>query len=528
MAEWKALCRLSELREGAPTARKIGGKQFLAVRRGGRVFVCANKCPHSGDPLSDGLTSGTEIICPSHYARFDLATGRVESAPALDDIASYEARVEGDEILVGPARPAPFQLAPRATTEDRTFAIVGGGAAGEAAVEALVRNGFGGRIVLVTAERHLPYDRTELSKGFLTGEVERDRLQLRGADFYSTLAVEVVAGARAEGIDPARHVLRLDGGRSLRYDRLLVATGARARRLGIAGEELTGCLTLRDRDDAERIVAALAPARRAVIAGAGFIGLEAASSLRARGLDVDVVAPEELPLGPLLGRELGLRIRALHEAKGTRFHMGRTVSEITGRGRVREVLLSDGSRLAADLVIVGVGAEPRVEWLAASGLSDAGAVPVDETLRTRDPDVYAAGDIAAVPDARLGRPLRFEHWVSAQMQGRHAALSMLGSSEAYREVPFFWSIQCDTSIKYIGAAGAAYDRIAWRGSPDGDSFLGAYFAEGELVGAASFAMSWNLAALERLMREGRTVTPDQVADERVSLTALAGLTSGEG
>ena len=528
MAEWKPLCRLADLPEGAPVAKKIGKKEFLAVRRGGRVFVCANKCPHYGDPLSNGVTSGNAIICPSHYARFDLASGRVDSAPALDDLATYEVKVEGEEILVGPSRPAPFELKPRALTEQRTFVIVGGGAAGEAAVEALVRQGFGGRIVLVTAEEHLPYNRTDLSKGFLTGEVQRDWLQLRGADFYSTLGVEVMAGTQAEGLDPARRTLRLDGGRELRYDRLLVATGAGARSLEVPGADLAGCFTLRGRDDAERIIAALADAGRAVIVGAGYIGLEVASALRAKGLEVDVVAPEELPLAPLLGREFGQRIRALHETKGTRFHMGRTVSEVRGEDRVKEVVLSDGSRLAADLVIVGIGAEPRVGWLSGSGLAEAGAVPVDGTLRARDPDVFAAGDLALVPEPRLGRSLRFEHWISAQKQGRHAALAMLGRAEPYREVPFFWSIQCDTSIKYAGAAGAPYDRVVYRGSPAGDSFLAAYFAAGSLIGAATFAMSWNLIAIERLMREGRSVTPDQVADERTSLLALAGLTSGEG
>ncbi len=526
MAEWKPLCRLADLPEGAPIAKKIGKKEFLAVRRGGRVLVCGNKCPHFGDPLSNGVASGTHVFCPSHGARFDLESGRVESAPALDDLPTYEAKVEGGEVLVGPARPAPFELAPRVTTEERTFVIVGGGAAGESAVEGLVRGGFGGRIVLVTAEEHLPYNRTDLSKGFLTGEVERDWLQLRGADFYGTLGVEVMTGARAQGIDPARHLLRLDGGRSLRYDRLLVATGSQARRLEAPGADLPGCHVLRGRDDAEAILAAMAGAKRAVVVGAGFVGLEVASGLRAKGLEVDIVAPEELPLAALLGREFGRRIQTLHEGRGTRFHMGRSVSAVAEARGATEVLLSDGSRLQADLVIIGVGARPRVDWLAGSGLVEGGAVPVDASLRTRDPDVFAAGDVALVPDARLGRPVRFEHWVSAQRQGRHAAAAMLGGREPYGEVPFFWTVQCDTSIKYAGGAGLPYDTVVHRGSPAGNSFLAAYYAAGRLVGAATFAMSWNLIALEKLMREGREVTAGQVADERTDLVALAGLTSG--
>ncbi len=523
MTEWKPLCPLADLREGAPLARNIGKKEFLAVRRGDRVFVCGNKCPHFGDKLSDGVVSGTHVTCPGHNARFDLATGRVESAPALDDLPVYDVKVEDGQVLVGPARPAPFELAPRAPTEERTFIIVGGGAAGEAAVETLVREGFGGRIILVTAEEHLPYNRTDLSKGFLTGDVERDWLPLRGADYYSTLGVEVVMGARAEGLDTARAVLRLSGGRQMRYDRLLVATGARARRLAVAGADSPACYTLRGRDDAERILAAVTVARRAVVVGAGFIGLEVASSLRKRGLEVDVVAPDELPLGRLLGRELGERIRRLHESLGTRFHLGRTVSEITGG---TSVLLSDGTRLDADIVVIGVGAQPDVEWLGTSGLTASGALPVDAALRTSDPDVFAAGDVALVKDPRAGAAIRFEHWVSAQRQGHHAALAMLGRTEAYREVPFFWSRQCGKSIKYAGFGGA-WDRIAFRGDPAGDSFLGAYFAGKRLLGAASFAMSWNLIAVEKLLREGGTLSPEQVTDERQSLTALAGLTSGE-
>jgi apoptosis-inducing factor 3 len=529
MADWKPLCRLDELAEGAPRAKKIGKKEFLAVRRGDRVFVCSNKCPHFGDPLSSGVAGDGRITCASHNARFDLATGRVESAPALDDLATYQVRIEGGEVLVGAAGPAPFELAPRAVTESRAFVIVGGGPAGEAAAEALVRSGFGGRIVLVTDEPHLPYNRTDLSKGFLTGEVQADWLQLRGADYYATLGVEVITGARAEGIDRERHVLRLADGRTLRYDRLLAATGARARRLGVPGADLPGSFTLRGRDDAARIVEALpaaGAAGRAVVIGAGFIGLETASSLRARGLEVDVVAPEELPMAPLLGSEFGARLRTLHESRGTRFHLGRTVAALHGDDRVREVLLSDGSRLAADVVVAGVGAEPCVEWLTASGLAAAGAVPVDGTLRTSDPDVFAAGDIALVPDPRLGRPLRFEHWVSAQRQGRHAALAMLGSREPYREAPFFWSMQCDTSIKYVGAAGQPWDRVVFRGSPQGDHFLAAYFAGETLIGAATFAMSWNLIAIEALMRSGRGVTAAEITGG-ADLPALAGLTTGE-
>ena len=191
------------------------------------------------------------------------------------------------------------------------------------------------------------------------------------------------------------------------------------------------------------------------------------------------------------------------------------------------MLLSDGTRLPADIVLIGVGAEANVEWLEASGLAVPGAVPVDASMRTSDPDVFAAGDVALVKDPRCDKAHRFEHWTSAQRQGYHAGLAMLGRTEAYREVPFFWSRQCGKSIKYAGFAGAAWDRIVYRGDPAGDSFLGACFAGPRLVGAASFAMSWNLIAVEKLLREGGTLSPEQVADERQSLTALAGLTSGE-
>jgi NADPH-dependent 2,4-dienoyl-CoA reductase/sulfur reductase-like enzyme/nitrite reductase/ring-hydroxylating ferredoxin subunit len=507
----KRLAGLEELAEGVPLRRSIGGKEFLVVRRGERVSVCGNRCPHQGATLSEGILSGEEVVCPCHGARFDLRDGRLSSPPALDGIPVYQVRVEGREVFVGPVREEnpfpPAGPAPPAAAEVRgrgsaqqgparrgsarrggSIGIVGAGAAGHAAAEELRRAGFAGRIVLIGAEPDPPYDRTALSKGFLAGEIPAETLPLRGRELYEQLSIELLLGCRVAGVEPGSRTAVLADGRRLAFERLLLATGGLPRRLPIPGADLPGCFLLRSRSDGQALRAAVREAQErggeAVILGAGLIGLEVAASLRRAGLAAAVIAPEEIPLAAVFGERVGAWIRRLHEEKGVRFHLGRTVREIRGDGRVREVALSDGTRLAAEVVVIGAGIVTAVEYLAGTGLVRDGEVAVDGRLETAAPGLYAAGDIARVPGARGGRPERVEHWASAQRQGRHAARAMLGAANPYAEAPFFWTDQFDRSLKRVGPAGG-WDRIVYRGAVEAGDFLAGYFLGDRLVAAAA-------------------------------------------
>jgi NADPH-dependent 2,4-dienoyl-CoA reductase/sulfur reductase-like enzyme len=340
-----------------------------------------------------------------------------------------------------------------------SIVIVGAGAAGSAAAVALRDAGYAGPVALLTAESELPYDRPNLSKDFLAGTAPEDWIPLKPDSFWRDRRIDLRTRARVTAIDPGARQISLAGGGSLPYGALLLATGAEPVRLAIPGDDLPHVHYLRSLADSRAIIAAAARARRAVVLGASFIGLEAAASLVARGLSVQVAAAEERPLGTVLGAEVGAFIQSLHESHGVVFHLGRRAASV-GPDRV---VLDDGSTLEADLVVVGVGVRPSLQLAEGAGLAADRGVLVDERLRTTAPGIYAAGDIARYPEPRSGELTRIEHWVVAQRQGRAAARNMLGLVEPYRAAPFFWSAHYDVTLSYVGHA-AARDRAEVLGS----------------------------------------------------------------
>jgi NADPH-dependent 2,4-dienoyl-CoA reductase/sulfur reductase-like enzyme/nitrite reductase/ring-hydroxylating ferredoxin subunit len=507
-----------ELGEGVPVAVEVEGSKVLLVRSEGKVYACGNECSHYHAPLSDGLLVGHVVTCPSHNARFDVRSGRMLAAPALNDLPTYEVKIENGGIHVRQSGKGTIPM-PEGS-DDRTFLIVGAGAAGNAAAEGLRREGFCGRIVMVTGEDAGPYDRTMLSKDYLSGEAPAKWLPLRGEKFYARLQIEVLTGRRVVALDAKSRSVRFADGETLRGDAVLLATGGVPRRLEVPGAELEGVFLLRSRADAEALVTAAERTAekqgKAVVLGASFIGLEVAGSLRARGLEVHVVAPEGLPLERVFGEAVGRRLKSLHEENGVRFHLGRTAREISGSGGASGVVLDDGTALEADLVVMGVGIVPAVEYLQDSGLVEGGAVPVNERFETRAPGVFAAGDIAVVPDPLGGPARRVEHWVEAQRQGQHAARAMLGSQEPYRQIPFFWSRQFGKSLRYAGYA-REFDRVAIRGNVEGGAFVAGLYHGGRLRAAASIGRTREFIRLGQLLEAGGTVDPEQLEDASFDL-----------
>ncbi len=512
--EWKRLARLEDLEPGKLLSLSIGRMEFLVVRRGESIFVCTNRCPHQGGKLSDGILSGSAVICPRHAARFSIETGRMISPPALDELACFSVKIDDGEIFVGrPVAPRRSESRPRRSAKaERSFVIVGGGAAGNACAEALRKEGFDGRVVVLTAEEDLPCDRPALSKGLLDGSTPPATLSLRSRDFYESRLIEVLTNHRVVGVDPRARTVACADGRELAYDMLLLATGGVPRRAGIPGEDLDGCFALRSRADGLALRRAAESAGRAVIVGAGFIGMEAASSLRARGMEVWVVASDRLPLEHVFGQTVAARLLRLHEDGGVRFALGRRPSAVEGASRARRVLLDDGTAREADLVLFALGIEPALDFLRGGGGTHAlGAgregIPVDRRFSTADPHIFAAGDIASVPYGASGARSRVEHWAVAEKQGLIAARAMLGDPAAvFGDQPFFWTDQHGLSLKAVGFP-SGRDRVAFRGDPRKASFLAGYSRDGSIVGAASLGFDRELLELQELLQKGKIV-PD--------------------
>jgi NADPH-dependent 2,4-dienoyl-CoA reductase/sulfur reductase-like enzyme/nitrite reductase/ring-hydroxylating ferredoxin subunit len=440
---------VSELVDGSMLLGHAGSEAVLLVRRGDEFFAIGGTCTHYGAPLADGLLVGDTVRCPWHHACFSLRTGEALRAPALDSVSCWSVEQRDDTVVVGSKleRGAPPALRARAGIPE-SVVIVGGGAAGNAAAEMLRRLGYAGAITILSADSAVPCDRPCLSKGFLSGVTSEESVPLKNAAFYATHHIELKLNARVVAIDPAdRHVRLVDGTRHA-YDALLLATGAEPVRLGVPGASLPHVHYLRTAADGSALVAKTLTAKRAVVIGASFIGLEVAASLRARNIAVDVVAPDAVPMLKILGEEVGIFIRALHERHGVTFHLGTTATSIDDR----HVTLQNGKQLPADLVVVGIGVRPAVTLAEEAGLAIDRGVAVNEYLETNIPGIFAAGDIARWPDRRTDERIRVEHWVVAERQGQTAAHNILGGRERFDAVPFFWTDQYDFSLAYVGHA----------------------------------------------------------------------------
>jgi NADPH-dependent 2,4-dienoyl-CoA reductase/sulfur reductase-like enzyme/nitrite reductase/ring-hydroxylating ferredoxin subunit len=438
---------VTDLSEGSPLLGHADGEAVLLARHGEQVFAVGATCTHYSGPLAEGLIVGDTVRCPWHHACFSLQTGRALAAPALNPIPCFDVERRGEKLYVlgkrqGMGDEVTVRSAPAA------MVIVGGGAAGHAAAEALREAGFIGTLTVLSADSAAPVDRPNLSKDYLAGTAPEEWIPLRPPEFYTSHGIDLVLGRRATRIDVAHKRVETDDGRSYPYDALLLATGADPVRLRVPGADLPHVRYLRSLSDSREIIDKVSSAKRAVIVGAGFIGLEVAASLRKRGLDVSVVAPDERPLEKVLGAELGEFLRGLHEEQGVSFRLGKHLTAI----EPGQVTLDDGTKLPADLVVVGIGVKPSLELAESAGLKIDRGVVVSSYLETSAPGIFAAGDIARWPDPHSGDSIRVEHWVVAQRQGQIAARNMLGQREACDFVPFFWTTQYDVTISYVGHA----------------------------------------------------------------------------
>jgi NADPH-dependent 2,4-dienoyl-CoA reductase/sulfur reductase-like enzyme/nitrite reductase/ring-hydroxylating ferredoxin subunit len=435
--------KIDEVADGKILLGHAFGEAVLVARRGDELFAIGATCTHYGGPLAQGLMVDCTVHCPWHHARFDLRTGEAIAAPALNNVACYKIDKRGEQFFVtGKIDEQPVR---KPKSSPASVVIVGAGAAGGAAGEMLRREGYDGPVALIGADEFLPYDRPNLSKDYLAGTAPEEWIPLRSADFYREQKIDTFTNTSITAIDPQKKQVTLSDGRSLGYGALLLATGAEPVRLAIAGDDLPHVCYLRTLADSRRIIDKTKSAKRAVVIGASFIGLEVAWSLRERKLEVAVVGKGSLPLEKVLGRELGNLIRETHQANGVKFHLGRKPVAITD-GHVE---LDDRTKLDCDLVVVGIGVRPNTAIAEQAGIAIDNGVLVNEFLETNVPGIFAAGDIARWPDPRAGR-IRVEHWVVAQRQGQTAARNILGAREPFIVPPFFWSNHFNLQIRYVG------------------------------------------------------------------------------
>jgi NADPH-dependent 2,4-dienoyl-CoA reductase/sulfur reductase-like enzyme/nitrite reductase/ring-hydroxylating ferredoxin subunit len=439
----------AQLPDGGKLVGHVGSDEILLVRRGNEIFAVSAHCTHYHGPLADGILVGDTVRCPWHHACFDLRSGQALRAPALSPLACWSVEQRSGRIFVREqaAQAQAKRVAPSGATPEK-IVIIGGGAAGFAAAERLRRAQYQGSIVMLSNDDAPPVDRPNLSKDYLAGTAPEDWVPLRPGSFYSENGIDLRLTAQVAGIDPRARQVALSNGGKVPYDRMLLATGAEPVRLPIPGGDQPHVSTLRSLADCRAIIARAGAARRAVVLGASFIGLECAAALRTRNIEVHVVAPEKRPMERIMGPEMGEFIRALHEEHGVIFHLEDVANAIDGK----RVKLKSGAELEADLVIMGVGVRPRTQLAESAGLSVDRGVVVNDYLETSAPGIFAAGDIARWPDPHSGERIRVEHWVVAERQGQTAALNMLGAQEKFTAVPFFWSQHYDVPINYVGHA----------------------------------------------------------------------------
>jgi NADPH-dependent 2,4-dienoyl-CoA reductase/sulfur reductase-like enzyme/nitrite reductase/ring-hydroxylating ferredoxin subunit len=456
----------------------VGDEEVLLVQSGAEIFAIGAHCTHYHGPLAEGIVTDGTVRCPWHHACFDLRNGEAVRAPAFSPVDCWTVDQRDNRIFVRKKR-EPTKLRPLASTNlPSRIVIVGGGAAGFAAAEMLRRRGFGGSIVMLSNDGAPPVDRPNLSKDYLAGSAPEDWMPLRPDGFYSESGIELRLNTEVIGIDLKGREVALADGKRFAYDRLLLATGAEPLRLPIPGADRAH--VLRSLGDCRAIIAAASDARRALVIGASFIGLEVAASLRTRGIEVVVVAPEARPMERVLGPQMGDFIRALHEEHGVMFHLQDTIAAIDQK----RATLKSGGTVEADLMVLGVGVRPRLALPEKTGLTIDRGVMVNAFLETSVPGVFAAGDIARWPDPHSGQNIRVEHWVVAERQGQTAAVNMLGENERFDAVPFFWSQHYDLPVNYVGHA-EQWDEISVDGVIQSKDFLLRYKRSGRVLAVAS-------------------------------------------
>ncbi|WP_321801289.1 FAD-dependent oxidoreductase [Caballeronia sp. J97] len=476
---------------------------ILLVRDGDTVRAYTAECPHAGGPLDEGAICNGRIVCPWHKGTFEVRDGSLVEPPPLKALTRHEATIKDGDVYVSAQPVDSGEATKKQGGASRTMLIVGAGAAGAAACAALREAGFDGRIVLAGGDAREPYDRTSLSKFTLAGDMPPDDVPpLLDDDFFAKHDIERDESP-AVRLDATEKRAELASGQKIDYDAALVCTGGVPKPLTMPGANLEHVHLLRTREDARAILASLEGRKRAVIVGASFIGLEVASCLRKRRIDVTIVAPGKVPFAKQFGERIGGMFRKLHEKNGVTFHMNARVSACRGGNAVSEVILDSGEKIAADVVIAGTGVEPATSFLSGVALADDGGIDVDASMLAA-PALYAAGDIARFPLPRSNQIVRIEHWRVAQQHARVAAYNMAGSALQYVGVPYFWTYHYEKTFDYLGHV-TEPDGIEIDGDLDAQHFIAYLMKDGHVGAVVACEHDAAVCRLAEAMREPLTL-----------------------
>jgi NADPH-dependent 2,4-dienoyl-CoA reductase/sulfur reductase-like enzyme/nitrite reductase/ring-hydroxylating ferredoxin subunit len=497
------VAHFDDLSNGQMKEVAVGERKLLLARHQDQYYATAAHCTHYGAPLAQGALNGKRVVCPWHHACFDITNGDQMEPPGCDSLPRFETEVRGDEVFVKVPEDAPEQrmvdMTRAAAGDQRTWAIIGGGAAAQYAAEAMRASGFTGRITMISRDKDYPYDRVNCSKAYLQAQAPEEWMPLRSPDFYETYDIDLLIETEVQELDVNRKTIKTKQGETITYDKVLICTGGQPRQLDIPGKDLENVYTLRSLSDSSALQQAARNVQKAVVVGSSFIGMEGAWSLAELGCEVTVVTPETLPFAGKWGEEAGHMMKALHEEKGIRFVTGVHVSKINGNARAEGVTLDNGKSLKAGLVLLGVGVSPATSFIRGLELAEDGGIRVDETLHAGQ-DVYAAGDIAHFP--YKGESVRIEHWRLACQHGRLAGENMTGPAKAYEGVPFFWTAQQGAQIRYLGYA-PDFDRVIINGDMQERSFIAFYVKDGIVKAALGLGRDKEMAALHELIRMDR-------------------------
>jgi apoptosis-inducing factor 3 len=499
----KSGVQIAKVTENEPFLGHYEGEAVILVRQGDHVFAMAGTCTHYGGPLAEGLLVGNTIRCPWHHARFNIHTGEAEGAPALNPLSCFNVQRQGNTVSITGKMETDFHVP--CPLRPSSVVIIGAGAAGAACADMLRTKGYDGPVTLVSDEQPSPVDRPNLSKDYLAGSAPEEWIPLRNADYYQSIRVDFVTGDPAIRIRPGEHEVSLRNGRTLHYGALLLATGAEPRSLSIKGSNLPHVFRLRTLADSKAIIAQAQQTRNCVVIGSSFIGLEVAASLRSRGREVTVISQDSVPLGNILGKELGHFVQRLHEKHGVRFLLDTKPQEILHD----KVEIDKGRSVDAGLVVLGVGVSPRTSLADEAGIQVDNGVVVDEMLRTSASDVFAAGDIARYPEPVSGEQTRIEHWVAAERQGQSVARSILGIGGPFRQTPFFWSQHYDVQISYVGHA-SKWDSCRIEGDLDKSNACAIYRRADRIIAVATIGRDCLSLQVEAVMEDGKTADLDSL------------------
>ncbi|XP_042298454.1 apoptosis-inducing factor 3-like [Sceloporus undulatus] len=517
------VCRADEVHDGEVREVEVAGYPVVLVREHLQFWAVGGRCPHAGAPLSKGYLAPGRLRCPWHGACFNIRTGDIEEYPTLDCLPAFKVAVDGGQVYIT-ARLKDLErsrrlkaMSERNPLNPQTVLLLGAGPASLTCAETLRQEGFTGRIIMVTREAHLPYDKTKLSKE-IGAKVED--ITLRPESFLDAHGIEVWRQKEVVSINLDGKTAQFSDGTCQAYDNLLIATGSSPRRLKCPGSDLQNVCSLLTPEDSSQILK-LAMGKKAVIIGASFIGMEVASSLAGKASSIEVVERGHLPYHVALGEQVGLTAMKMLQAQGVKFHLEAEVAELQGQeGKVTQVVLGSGHKIPADVVVVGIGVVPNSTFLQGNSitLDRSGAVLVDLFMRTSAPSVFAAGDVASFPVALLdGKSIPICHWQIAQAHGHVAALNILQRQKELHTVPFFWTRLQKKTIRYAGC-GIGYTDTVLKGNLDQGKFLLFYLREGFVTAVASLNFDPLVSMVAEVLLSGRRISKQEAESMEVPKT----------